>query len=95
MTLLDEVKKLATTIIKGYTNFLNVDTFMYWIIDSITDFILDIHTMINNIYPDDIIRCFESIFILGNDALYDAMEFITDLGMTNLRRKHPRFKQLF
>ena len=67
---------------------------MYWIIDSITNFILNIPTMINNVYVVDITRCFQSKPIAGNDILYDAMEFIADLGVTNLRRKHPRSEQL-
>ena len=94
MALLDEVKEWAATTILGYKNFLGIDTSIYWIIDSINDFTLNIPERINNIYVADITRCFESIPISGNDTLYDAMDFITNLGMTNMRRKHPRSEQM-
>ena len=94
MALLEEVKEWATTTVNGYKNFLGVDTSIYWIIDSIVDFTLNIPEKINNIYVADITRCFESIPISGNDTLYDAMEFITNIGMTNMRHKHPRSQQL-
>lgn len=84
----------ATTTINEYKNFLDIDTSIYWIIDSIFDFTLNIPKNINNIYVVDITRCFESIPIWDNDTLYDAMEFITNIGMTNMRREHPRSKQL-
>ena len=90
MALLEDVKEWANTTIKGYKNFLGVETSIYWIIDSITDFTLNTPDVINNIYVADITRCFESILISGNDTLYDAMEFITRLGMSNMINKHPR-----
>ena len=94
MALLEEVKEWASITLKGYNNFLGVDTSIYWIIDSITDFTLNTPKMINNIYVADITRCFETIPISGSDTLYEAMEFITNLGMTNMKRKHPKSKQL-
>ena len=94
MALLEEVKEWANTTIKGYKNFMGVDTSIYWIIDSINDFTLNIPDVINNIYVADITRCFESIPISGKDTLYDAMVFITNLGITNMRRKHPNSEQL-
>ena len=94
MALLDEVKEWASTNVKGYKNFLGIDTSMYWIIDSITDFTLNIPEVINNIYVADITRCFESIPISGKDTLYDAMEFITQIGISNMKRKHPKSEQV-
>ena len=90
MALLEEVKEWASTTVRGYKNFLGIDTSIYWIIDSITDFTLNVPEQINNIYVADITRCFESIPVSGKDTLYEAMEFITQLGITNMRRKHPR-----
>jgi hypothetical protein len=95
MTLLEEVKEWTHTTIKGYKNFLRVETPIYWIIDSTTDFTLNTPDIINNIYVANITRCFESILISGNDTLYDAMESITRLDMSNMRNKQPRSKQLF
>ena len=94
MALLDEVKEWANITVKGYRNFLGVNTSMYWIIDSIMDFTLNIPENINNIYVADITRCFESIPISGKDTLYEAMEFITQIGVSNLKRKHPKSEHL-
>ena len=42
MALLDEVKQWANTTTTGYKHFLQVDTSIYWIIDSINDFCLNL-----------------------------------------------------
>ena len=94
MALLEEVKEWATNTVKGYRNFLGINTSVYWVIDSINDFTLNIPETINNIYVADITRCFESIPISGKDTLYEAMEFITQIGISNLKRKHPRSETL-
>ena len=94
MALLNEVNEWATTTVKGYRNFLGIDTSIYWIIDFITDFTLNIPEKINNIYVADITKCFESIHVSGKDTMYDAMEFITQIGVSNMRRKHPKSEHL-
>ena len=90
MALLEEVKQWANTTTNGYKNFLKVDTSIYWIIDSINDFCLNLPQNIYNIYVADITRCFETIPVNGQDTLFEAMEFITSLGIKNFKRKHPR-----
>ena len=90
MALLEEVKEWAKITTTGYKNFLQVDTSMYWIIDSINDFCINLPPNIHNIYVTDITRCFETIPVNGQDTLFEAMEFITSLGIKNLKRKHPR-----
>ena len=90
MALLEEVKEWAKTTIQGYKNFLQVDTSIYWVIDSINDFCINLPNNIHNIYVADITRCFETIPVNGNDTLFEAMEFITSLGVKNFKRKHPR-----
>ena len=90
MSLLEEVRQWAKVTIDGYKNFLQVDTSIYWIIDSINDFCLNLPQKIHNIYVADITRCFETIPINGQDTLFEAMEFITSLGVKNFKRKHTR-----
>ena len=90
MSLLEEVKQWAKTTTNGYKNFLQVDTSIYWIIDSINDFCLNIPQKVHNIYVADITRCFETIPVNGHDTLFEAMEFITSLGVKNFKSKHPR-----
>ena len=90
MALLEEVKQWAKTTCIGYKNFLGIDTSIYWIIDSIIDFCLNIPQNVRNIYVADITRCFETIPINGQDTLFEAMEFITSLGIKNFKHNHPR-----
>ena len=90
MALLEDVKQWAKTTLTGYKNFLGVDTSIYWIIDSINDFCLNIPSNVHNIYVADITRCFETIPVNGEDTLFEAMEFITSLGVKNFKRKHPK-----
>jgi hypothetical protein len=94
MALLDEVKQWAKTTTTGYKNFLQVDTSIYWIIDSINEFCLNLPEHVHNIYVADITRCFETIPVNGQDTLFEAMEFITSLGIKNFKRKHPRSEPL-
>lgn len=89
MALLEAVKIWAKATINGYKKFLHVDNSIYWIIDSINEFCLYLPNMIHNIYIADITRCFETIPINGHDIFFEAMEFITSLGVKNFKRKHP------
>ena len=90
MALLEEVKQWAKTTLTCYKNFFNIDTSIYWVIESINDFYLNIPNDVHNIYVADITRCFETTPVNGQDTLYKAMEFITSLGIKNLKNKHPR-----
>lgn len=92
--LLDEVNEWTNNTVKGYRNFLGIDTSIYWIIYSITDFTLNIPSTINSIYVVDISRCFELIHVSRKDTKHDAMEFITHIGISNMKRKHPKFQHI-
>jgi hypothetical protein len=94
MALLDKVKQWAKTTTTGYKNFFQVDTSIYWIIDSINEFCLNLPEHVHNIYVADITRCFETIPVNEQDTLFEAMEFITSLGIKNFKRKHPRSEPL-
>lgn len=93
MTILEEVKEWAYTRVEGYKQFLKTNTSLYWIIDFINDFTLNVPPMIHNIYVADITRCFESIPVIGRDTLFEAMEFITSPGVSNMKRKFPNSEQ--
>ena len=90
MSLLEEVRQWANTTLTGYSNFLKANTSLYWVIDSINDFCLNLPHEVHNIYVADITRCFETIPVNGQDTLFEAMEFITSLGVKNFKSKHPR-----
>ena len=93
MSILEEVKEWAHTRVEGYKQFLKANTSLYWIIDSINDFTLNVPPLIHNIYVADITRCFESIPVIGHDTLFEAIEFITSLGLSNMKRKFPNSEQ--
>ena len=93
MSILEEVKEWAYTRVEGYKQFLKANTSLYQIIDSINDLIINVPPMIHNIYVTNITRCFESIPIIGRDTLFEAMEFITSLGVSNMKRKFPNSEQ--
>ena len=95
MALLEDVKEWAKLTIIRYKNFLRIDTSIYWIIDSINDFCINLPNNIHNIFVADITRCFETIPINGQDTLFEAMEFITSLGIKIFKRKHPRSEPSF
>ena len=90
MSLLEEVRQWARTTLNGYKNFLKVNTSIYWVIDSINNLCLNLPHEIHNIYVADITRCFETIPVNGQYTLFEAMEFITSLGVKNFKSKHPR-----
>ena len=54
MALIKEVKQWANTTTTSYINFLQVDTFIYWLINSINEFFLNLTQTVNNIYVADI-----------------------------------------
>lgn len=37
-------------------------------------------------------RCFKTIIVNGQGALFEAMKFKTSFEVTNFKRKHPRSK---
>lgn len=61
MALLEEVKKWAKITTIGYKNFFQMDTFIYRIIHSINDFLINLPHNIHHIYVVDITTCFETI----------------------------------
>ena len=94
MTILEEVKEWAYTRVEGYKRFLKTDTSIYWIIDSIMNFTLNVPHGINNIFVADITRCFETIPVIRKDTLFEAIEFITSLGVSNMKHKFSKSEQI-
>ena len=90
ISILEEVKEWAQTHVEGYNRFLNANIILHSIIDSIIGFTPNIPSIINNIFVVDITRYFESIPMLGHDTLYEAMEFITSLGVSNMKNKSSK-----
>jgi hypothetical protein len=88
--ILESIKTWAKSIEKGYKNFLQVDTSLYWIIDSVMDATLNLPDKIHDILVADITRCYESIPLNGPDNLLQAISFITKIAFKQASTMHPR-----
>jgi hypothetical protein len=78
--ILESFKAWAVNIEKSYKRFLNIDTSIFWIIDSVIDATLSIPTQIFDIFVVDISRCYEIIPLKGPNNLLDALTYITNLA---------------
>lgn len=78
--ILDTFKIWARKTEKGYKNFLQVDTSLFWIIDSVTDAILNLPTQIHDIFVADITRCYECIPLDGPNNLLEAISYIIKIS---------------
>lgn len=73
MTFLEEEKQWAKTTVTCYKKFLGLDTSIYWIIDFINDFCLNIPQIVHNVYVTNITKCFEIIPKNRQDTLFEVM----------------------
>jgi hypothetical protein len=87
--ILESFKAWVVNTEKSYKRFLNVDTSILWIIDSVLDATLNLPTQISDIYVADISRCYEAILLKGPDNLLDALTYITNLAK-QAATTHPR-----
>jgi hypothetical protein len=78
--ILESVKIWANSTEKGFKNFLQVDTSLYWIIDLIMDATLNLPDKIHDILVADIRRCYESIPLHGPNNLLLVVSFIIKIA---------------
>lgn len=71
-----EIKAWCRLRMHTYKQFDRVDSCIYWVIDSLFDFTLNLPEQIFSLYITDITRCYESIPLTGNDNLPDALNFL-------------------
>lgn len=73
------------------SSFDQVDTFFFWVIDSLYKFTLNLPSHIHNLFIADITRCYETIPLFGNDCLPDAITHVTKISYShhNATRRHP------
>jgi hypothetical protein len=90
--ILESFKAWAVNTEKSYKRFLNIDTSIFWIIDSVLDATLNLPTQISDIFVADILRCYEAIPLKGPDNLLDALTYITNLAYKQAATAHPRAK---
>jgi hypothetical protein len=88
--ILESVKTWAHAKIINYMDFLQVDTSLYWIVNSIIDTTLNLPTTIQDIFVVDISRCYETIPLSGPDNLIQAITFIVKIAFKEAAKLHPR-----
>jgi hypothetical protein len=89
-TILELFKEWARSKVHTYKTFLNVETSLYWIIDSIIDTTLNLPDTMSDIFVADISRCYETIPLHGPDNLLDAVKFISTIAFKQAALSHPR-----
>jgi hypothetical protein len=87
---LDSVKSWAQLTEKGYKNFLQVDTSLFWIVDSVIDTTLNLPDSIYDVFVADVTRCYESIPLHGDDNLLDAVIFLITTAYKQATLQHPK-----
>jgi hypothetical protein len=87
---LESVKIWARTKLNDYKNFLQVNTSLYWIINSIIDTILNLPSSMHDIFVADISRCYETSPLSGPDNLNDAISFIIAIAFKQANLLHPK-----
>jgi hypothetical protein len=88
--LLDSLKTWACLKNQSYKNFLQVDTSIFWIVDSIIDTTLNLPNVMHDIFVADICRCYETIPLHGQDNILTAITFITSLAYRQAAIAHPK-----
>ena len=94
MIVLDLVKEWAMGLSQGYTNFLQVNTSLYWLVNSSIEVALNLPEQIHDVFVADITRCYESIPLHGPDNLIDAVAFVIRTGFRHAKVGHPRASPL-
>ena len=88
--LLEAIKIWAYSKLSDYKKFLQVDTSLYWIINSIIDTTLNLPMSIYSLFVADISRCYETILLIGPNNLYDAVSYITSIAFKQANLLYPR-----
>jgi hypothetical protein len=94
MLVLEMVKEWAMGLSQGYTNFLKVNTSLYWLVNSSIEVALNLPDQIHDVFVADITRCYESIPLHGPDNLIDAVAFIIRIGFRHAKTRYPRASPL-
>jgi hypothetical protein len=92
MEVLEKVKIWCKKTKVGYLNFLQVNTSLYWIVDSALQVTLNLPPRISDVYVADVTQCYESIPLQGEDNLVNALSFILTKGYKEAATEHCKAK---
>jgi len=90
MPILEAYKSWAAELAKCYKQFLQVETSLFWLVNSTVEVALNLPTKIIDIYVVDITRCYESIPLEGKDNLHDAVAHLIETGYKQEQNRHPK-----
>jgi len=90
MEVLDMFRVWAKKRVDGYRSFMNTETSIYWLINSVIEVTLNLPYEIHNVYIADITKCFESIPLSGPDNLIDVVSFVMKTGYPEAKVLHPK-----
>jgi len=90
MLILESVQQWAAEMALCYKQFLQVDTSLFWLVNSATEVALNIPEKMADIFVADITRCFEAIPLDGSDNLPDAVANLIAIGFTQQKKLHKR-----
>jgi len=90
MLILESVKLWAAELAQCYKQFLQVETSLFWLVNSSIEVALNMPNNISDIYVVDITRCFESFPLDGKENLPDAVAHLIRISFTQQKKCHPR-----
>ena len=88
MEVLEKFKVWCKKTKDGYSNFLQVNTSLYWIVDSALQVTLNLPPELSDIFVADVTQCYESIPLQGEDNLLNALKFVLAKGFKEAEAQH-------
>lgn len=88
LVIIFELKVWCKLRMTTYKKISKVETTLYWVIDSLFEFTLNLANSIHNMYIADITRCYESIPLTSADNLHEALAFLIKLAFQQHHVNH-------
>ena len=88
MEVLEKFKVWCKKTKDGYSNFLQVNTSLYWIVDSALQVTLNLPPELSDIFVADVTQCYESIPLQGEDNLLNALKFVLAKSFKEAEAQH-------
>lgn len=86
----EQVKELWVTQAQGIANFMQVDTSLFWLVNSSNEVALNLLSKGYDIFVADMTRCYKSNPWNGRDNLIDVVASINRIGYKQAKILHPR-----
>jgi len=90
MLILESIKLWAAEIATSYRHFMQVDTSLYWLVNSAVEVALNLPTTLSDVFVADVTRCYESILLEGEDNLTTTISHLIRVGFKEQAKSYPR-----